>query len=498
MASSNALFVILGNQLFPEKHLNPYKDSKFFMAEDYGLCTYEKHHQHKIILFLSAMRFYADELKNKGYDLTYKKLDPKISYEEKLEKALKNKTKLISFEIEDKFFERRIKDFCKKHGIEWQQVESPMFMCSRQSFEQYKTEVKKPFLKTFYERQRKINSILLDAKGKPEGGKWSFDADNRKKMPKDVVLPEIKIPKNKNPHIIEVKKLTEQHFSDHPGSTQNFWLPTTRKEYLSLLQMFLKNSLKDFGSYQDAINERSPFLFHSLLSPGINMGLILPEEVIQKVVDHYYKNKKVIPLNSVEGFVRQVLGWREFIRGIYQNYSDQQESTNFWQHKRKMKTSWYTGNLGIPPVDYAIKKALDYGYNHHIERLMVLSNIMLLSEINPKEVHSWFMQMYVDSSDWVMGPNVYGMGQFSDGGIFATKPYICGSNYILKMSDYKKGEWCDVLDGLYWRFIDKHRKFFSQNPRLNMMLRSLDKMKEEKKSRIFAAANAFLQEHTEV
>ena len=351
-------------------------------------------------------------------------------------------------------------------------------------------------MKTFYERQRVNHGILLDKNKKPEGGKWSFDSENRKKMPKDTVVPEIPVFKDNSEHQKDVEKLVEKYFNKHPGQNIEVWFPTTRKGYLKVIDEFLKHSIYDFGTYQDAISDKSPFLFHSLISPGINMGLITPEELVKKVESFYYKNKKSVPLNSVEGFIRQVIGWREFIRGIYQNFSEKQETTNFWNHKRKLKISLYEGSTGIPPVDSAIKKAQKYGYNHHIERLMVLSNIMLLSEIDPHEVHTWFMEMYIDTSEWVMGPNVYGMGQFSDGGIFATKPYICGSNYLLKMSNHKKGDWCDIMDGLYWRFVDKHRDFFSKNPRLKMMMGSLDRMDNSKRKRIFSAAENFIKDHT--
>jgi deoxyribodipyrimidine photolyase-related protein len=190
------------------------------------------------------------------------------------------------------------------------------------------------------------------------------------------------------------------------------------------------------------------------------------------------------------------MGWREFVRGIYQNFSEVQDSKNFFKHERKLTKNWYEGTTGSPPVDDAIKKALKYGYCHHIERLMILSNIMLLSEIHPEQVHRWFMEMFVDSADWVMGPNVYGMGQFSDGGIFATKPYISGSNYILKMSDYKKGDWCDIWDGLFWRFVGKNSGFLAKNYRMSMMVKTFEKMDATKKKKLMATAESFIQEMT--
>ena len=211
------------------------------------------------------------------------------------------------------------------------------------------------------------------------------------------------------------------------------------------------------------------------------------------------KIKKIqnkVKINSLEGYIRQIIGWREFMRGIYQNFDKQMENRNFFNHKRKMKNSWYNGTTGLEPLDCSIENALKYGWSHHIERLMILANIMNLCQINPREVYKWFMEMFVDSSDWVMSPNVYGMGLFSDGGIFSTKPYICGSSYILKMMDFKRGEWCDVMDGLYWRFINKNRNFFKKNPRLSMMVSTFDKMNSERKKMILSKANEFIKSNT--
>jgi deoxyribodipyrimidine photolyase-related protein len=226
----------------------------------------------------------------------------------------------------------------------------------------------------------------------------------------------------------------------------------------------------------------------------MNLGLLTPYAIIQETLA-FAKIKKT-PLNSLEGFVRQIIGWREFMRGIYQHYEKKLMSDNFFQHKRKLKKSWYDGTTGIVPLDHTIQNCLQYGYSHHIERLMVVSNIMNLSGVHPLEAYRWFMEMYVDSSDWVMAPNVMGMGLFSEGGIFATKPYICGSAYILKMSDHPKGEWCEVMDGLYWRFIDRNKNFFLKNYRLAMMAKLLEKMDPIRKKRIFSKADQFIQEHT--
>ena len=489
------LFIILGNQLFNPNYLLPYKDHKFFMAEDYALCTFEKHHKLKILLFLSSMRSFKNELKTKNFNVIYKDFnnDFKLSYEQKLEKIIKEKKiKEISFfEIEDKFFEKRILNLVKKNSLKANQVKSPMFLIERQEFKNYLSKNKRPFMANFYKYVRTKTNLLMSNNGTPKGNKWSFDEENRKKLPKNIKIPEIsKIKQTK--HTIELKKFVNINFKDHPGNTDMFWFPTTRKDANKWLDEFLKERIKLFGDYEDAVTDKSNTVFHSALSPLINLGLITPEEIIERLK----KIENKVPLNSLEGYIRQIIGWREFMRGIYQNYDQRLEKTNYFNHKRKMKKSWYDGTTGLDPLDHAIINAKDYGWSHHIERLMILANIMNLCEINPKQVYKWFMEMFVDSSDWVMAPNVYGMGLFSDGGIFATKPYICGSSYFQKMMHFKKGPWCDVMDGLYWKFIDRHKKFFLKNPRLAMMVRISEKMNKERKLRIFKAANNFIKENT--
>jgi len=493
------LFFILGNQLFPLKYLDKFKkDHMIYMAEDYELCTYEKHHKLKILLFLSAMRSYVDNLKKNKFKIEYQKIDNKEfkdDYLNKLKKILNSQKikEVSSFEIEDKFFEKKISRFFKKENIQWNIIQTPMFLNSRNDFKNYLNKTKKPFMATFYKSIRKKSGILVGSDGNPIGDKWSFDEDNRNKLPKDIIIPKFpKIRETNNTKIL--KPIIEKLFSDHPGSTDNFWFATEYEDVLKLLNFFIKEKLNLFGDYEDAVNQKNNILFHSTLSPYINLGLITPELVIKKVLDFHKKNK--IRINSLEGFIRQIIGWREFMRGIYQSYSNDMENTNFFKQSRKMKKSWYQGNTGLPPLDYAIKNAVNYGWSHHIERLMILSNIMNLCEIKPTIVYKWFMEMFVDSSDWVMVPNVYGMGLFSDGGIFATKPYICGSSYFMKMMDFKKGDWCNTMDGLYWRFINRNRNFFLKNPRLSMMVRIFDKMKIERKKLILFEAEKFINKNT--
>ena len=489
-----SLFLILGNQLFPLKYLKPYKDSTFLMMEDYGLCTFQKHHKLKLILFLSAMRSYADELKKNKFKINYYDLnnDFKTSYEKKLENfIIKNKVKeLISFEIEDKFFEKKILSLTKKLKISWKVINSPMFLNSRDDFKDYLSKTKKPFMANFYKTARIKIDILMD-KGKPKGGKWSFDEENRKKLPKDIKIPAMPVA-NETSHTKNLKKEIKQIFKSHPGDVDNFWLPTTHKDSIKWLDYFIAKKFNLFGDYEDAVDTDNNFLFHSALSPMINLGLITPELIIERIK----KVENKIKINSYEGYIRQIIGWREFIRGIYQNYDKILEENNFFKHKNSLTQKWYDGTTGLDPLDHSIQNAKKFGYTHHIERLMVLCNIMNLCEIKPIEVYNWFMEMFVDSSDWVMSPNVYGMGLFSDGGIFSTKPYICGSSYFMKMMNFKKGNWNDIMDGLYWRFINKNRNFFQSNPRLNMMVSIYDKMNTERKNHILKKANQFIRDNT--
>lgn len=487
--------IILGDQLFPLSFYKKFKEAPIFMAEDMGLATHFKYHKHKIAFFFISMRTYADELKSLDFNVHYEKLSA-ASFLERLHKFLiKNKIKKIVVpEVQDKFFEAELSDFSAKNKFEIEFLESPMFLCSRQEFKNYLYYHPKPFMKSFYEKERKRLGILVLKDKKPEGGQWSFDVENRKKAPKELTNKGLAT-HPESEHLKDVTKLINDKFSSHPGSMDDFWLPTDRKGALKSLNHFVQHHLANFGDYQDAITSRDPFLYHSIISPMVNNGLITPDEIIQKVIKTYEADKK-IPLASVEGFIRQLMGWREFVRGIYQNFSEKEDTTNFFNHQGKLTKDWYEGTTGIIPVDDAIKKAQKYGYCHHIERLMVISNIMLLSEIHPQEVHKWFMEMFVDSADWVMGPNVYGMGQFSDGGIFATKPYISGSNYILKMSDYKKDDWSEIWDALFWRFIGKNAVFFTKNPRMSMMAKTFEKMDPAKKKKLYAVAEKFILQKT--
>jgi deoxyribodipyrimidine photolyase-related protein len=257
------------------------------------------------------------------------------------------------------------------------------------------------------------------------------------------------------------------------------------------LDEFLKSRFEKFGIYEDAIVTKETVLNHSVLSPMLNIGLLTPHKIIDKALE--IGKDKNIPLNSMEGFIRQVMGWREFIKIVYEREGTKQRSTNYWKFTRKIPPCFWNGTTGISPIDNTIQKILKTGYCHHIERLMVLGNFMLLCEFDPDEVYRWFMEMFIDAYDWVMVPNVYGMTQFADGGLMTTKPYISGSNYLMKMSDYEKGEWQAIWDGLFWRFMHEHRNFFLKNPRLGMLVGTYDKMIPEKQLAHLKQANNFLK-----
>ena len=464
------------------------------MAEDKGLCTHFKYHKHKLVLFLSAMRSHADEIR-KNHDIKYTQLDDKDNqgkYVKNLEKVLKQHgiKEIVTYKIEDKFFKQEIEDFSKSMSIQQEQKDSPGFMNSPDDFEEYLENVSGPFMHNYYIRQRKKLGLLLDNKGKPLHGKWSFDKENRKKLPADIQIPER--PRFKaTRHTTEVKKLVNSVFPDHPGNTDDFNYGTTRNTALRELKSFLTERFNEFGPYEDAMDKKRRFIFHSVLSPYLNTGLLTPAEVIEAAVGYGLENNIHFP--SIEGFVRQIAGWREFMRGMYHFYD---LKNNYFNHNNSLTGSWYHGTTGIDPLDNIIRKVKKHAYAHHIERLMVLGNIMLLSEIHPDEVYRWFMEMFIDSADWVMVPNVYGMSQFADGGKFATKPYIAGSNYILKISNYDKGEWTDTVDGLYWRFVDKNRDFLRKNARMGVMVKSFERMKKERKKNILKKAETFIRQNT--
>jgi len=483
-----SLFIIPGNSLYDIEQIpGGISNMLFFMAEDKGLCSHYKYHKHKLILIISAMRSYRDRISNK-HEVEYHQIDDtdsELTYEEKLLRTVRKYriSEILSWDIENHFFKKRVEDFCCKNNLKLHIYDSPGFITTHEQFSEYISSHERLFLNEFYIWQRKRLDVLLSQYGGPLNRKWSFDTENRKKLPANVNIPDLPV-LNKTQNTTNVSRLVNDLYPENPGSSNNFYLPTTREQSVYWMNDFFEHRFSRFGPYQDAIASNNCFNFHSVISPLLNIGLLTPDELISGAIE--YRDK--IPFQSIEGFIRQIIGWREFIRGVY-NTVDMRK--NFFNHRNKMNSRWYDGTTGLFPLDVVIKRVISNAYAHHIERLMILSNVMLLCEIDPVEVNNWFMEFFVDSADWVMVPNVYGMGQYADGGSFATKPYISGSNYILKMSDFRKGNWCDVWDGLYWKFISKNRQFFSSNKRMSMMISMLDRMDNKKKERLFGMANEF-------
>jgi deoxyribodipyrimidine photolyase-related protein len=251
-----------------------------------------------------------------------------------------------------------------------------------------------------------------------------------------------------------------REFTEAPGDPGQFWYPVTPQDARLALTDFLNHRLPLFGDFEDAIHRERAFLFHSVLTPAMNIGLLSPREVVDAALAH----RQRVPINALEGFIRQVIGWREYIRGVYSRLGRRQRTGNFWKHTQ----AFAQARTGIVPVDTVVKRVQDHAWCHHIERLMVAGSFLLLCEVDPNEVYRWFMGQFIDAYDWVMVPNVYGMSQYADGGLITTKPYLCGSAYVLRMSNFPRGDWCPVWDALYWRFIHRHMDFFATNPRMSM------------------------------
>ena len=408
-----------------------------------------------------------------------------VELEEDYEKIFREQEEVTVFDPVDHEILEEFKDLADENNVDLKILESPNFLASRKYNRDYFDE-NKIFQLAYYKEVRKKHDILMTEDG-PEGGKWSFDPENRKKMPEDMETPDI--PYFSSEYVEEAKEWVEENFSDNPGNLENFFWPITREQALEMLEDFLENRMEKFGDYQDAFEKDLEFGFHSLISSSMNIGLLNPEEVIEKTLEAHEEHD--YPMNSVEGFLRQIVGWREFIRAMYQLRPEMKEN-NFFDADNRMPQEFYTGETGLPPVDYAIQHAEDNAYCHHIERLMVLSNSMLLLEIDPDEVYDWFMEMFIDSYEWVMVPNVYGMGQYAWDEMM-TKPYISSSNYIGKMSHYKGGDWEESWDGLYWNFINKHEEKISDIHRMSFMTSTLERMNEETVEEHIKNAEAFKQ-----
>ena len=454
------------------------------------------HRQKLVFMRASARRYVEEVLWPAGYEVDYIEFHHMTESGDIVNK-LTHYDEVLYFDPTDDMIDRRVRNAISglEHSPQVHVLDSPNFFLTRREVEGFFANKSKSFFTSFYQWQRERFNVLIDPDTyKPTGGKLSYDTENRKRLPKNHKLPSFQV-YGSNEYVTEAKKYVDKHFSDNPGSVEDFPWPTNHKEARDWLDEFLKNRLDNFGPYEDAIDGSAPWVYHSALSPVINAGLLSPQEVVQRALER--NEHKAVPLASLEGFIRQVLGWREYIRGMYLKQHVQMRTGNVFNHQRRLTNDWYSGTTGIPPVDDVINKTKARSYAHHIERLMVIGNIMFLCEIHPDDVYRWFMEMYIDAYDWVMVPNVYGMSQYADGGSMVTKPYVSSSNYILKMSRYEKGEWCNVWDGLYWRFIETNKERFRKNPRMSMMVSMLEKMPEERRRIIGYRADDFLASKTD-
>ncbi|MGZ8236470.1 MAG: cryptochrome/photolyase family protein [Methylobacter sp.] len=464
-----------------------------YLIEEGLFFKQHRFHRQKLVLHRASMKKYAHLLDPLNVKVNYIDSQNDLSDVRKLihHLAQQHITGIQFADVADNSLKTRIKSCCNTHNITMTETVSPNFLNTLDGVKLFFDKKKTYFQTAFYIEQRKQRNILLDAEGHPLGGQWTFDADNRLKYPKNDKPPLVTAVKE-DCYGQEAKAYVAKHFPNNYGSAENFSYPTDHAGASIWLDEFLETRFEKFGHYEDAMVANEHYLHHSVLTPMLNIGLLSPQQIIDKALQ--VADNKKIPLNSLEGFIRQMLGWREFIRIVYEREGGKQRMKNFWGFERKIPESFWQCTTGIFPVDNVIKKVLQTGYSHHIERLMVIGNFMLLCEFHPDDVYRWFMEMYVDAYDWVMVPNVYGMSQFGDGGLMTSKPYISGSHYLLKMSDYQKGAWTEIWDGLFWRFMHEHRDFFLKNPRLGMLVKTFDKMPEEKRKKHIDVAENYLNQ----
>lgn len=456
------IFILYPHQLF--ENIEKLRGSKVLLIEEPLFFTLYKFHIQKLVMHRASMKFYENYLLQNNIEVQY--------FEDESYLTLCKEENITVYDVVDDWLFKKISKNFKNLTV----LDNPNFLNPKDE---------NRFFHKYYINRRK-DLELFCPNGKPEGGKWSFDEQNRKKMPKDEFLP-LKLV-FENEYIVEAKQYCKKFKSF--GSCEEFLYPVTFDEAKANFGYFLENKFSKYGTYQDSIVKDGKFLFHSNISSSLNTGLLDLNHVIEK------SSQIDVPFNAKEGFIRQVIGWREFMLSIYKSSHVQLRTTNFFNFKNKMPKKILEGKSLITPLDDVIKKLDKTSYSHHIERLMILGNIFLLLELDPDDVYEFFMSSYIDAYDWVMVGNVYGMSGFSDGGSITTKPYISSSNYIVKMSnDYKKSEaWCKIMDGLYWRFLNKHKDLFKSNIRMRMQLAILEKMDDVKLQNHIQTAEIYLKE----
>jgi deoxyribodipyrimidine photolyase-related protein len=487
---SQSVSIVFPHQLF-EFHPALEKGREVWLIEEPLFFTQFNFHAQKLIYHRATMRRYYDRLLAFGYRVRYIESRSDEATTEIWMKILKdtNVHRVYLVDPVDYLLKRRVVRYANRMNIRLYWTDSPNFLLTPDQVASYFGTKKRFFLNAFYIDERKRQEVLVQG-DQPVGGKWTFDEENRRKMPQGIKVPALET-HDEDAVYDEAIAYVQQHFPQAWGHVKRPIYPIDRSAALRWLEKFCRERLYAFGTYQDAMHTSHRFGFHGVLTPMLNIGLLHPKELITMAIAIGKEQK--IEINNIEGFVRQVMGWREYIRAVYQIQGVSARKRHFWNHHRPLPKQFWEGQTGIEPIDQMVLGLKETAYAHHIERLMVAGNFMLLCEIDPDEVYRWFMELFIDAYDWVMVPNVYGMSQFADGGMMSTKPYISGSNYLLKMSNFEKGEWCQIWDGLYWRFIHKHRTFFLTNPRSAMMVRQWDKMDSEKQGQHLKFAEGYLK-----
>jgi deoxyribodipyrimidine photolyase-related protein len=454
-------------------------------------------------LFLSAMRHFAEALTARGLPLDYLKLGAHGfgSIGDALSDTLSRHRPqaVVMAEAGEWRLEQAIAGVCQAAGVRLVVRDDLHFLASRAEFADHAQGKSRLVMEAFYRHMRLKHQVLLDDLGQPEGGQWNFDHDNRGAFGREGpgMLPP---PPSFAPDAItrEVLADVETHFGDHYGSAARFDWPVTREQALVALKDFIAFRLQDFGRFQDAMWTDEPFLYHGLLSSSLNLKLLDPREVIDAAVAHWRAG--AVPLESVEGFVRQILGWREFMRGVYWWRMPRLADANALKHHHDLPDWYWTGNVGMNCMKQAIGQTLRTGYAHHIQRLMVTGNFALTFGVAPAQVHAWYLSVYVDAVEWVELPNTVGMSLFADGARFVTKPYAAGGAYIRRMSNYcdgcryqpgtRSGEGACPMTVMYWDFVARHERMLENNPRTVMMARNLRRFSAEERAAMQGSADA--------
>lgn len=489
--------------IFPHQLYNPHpasaKDRLHIMAEDTQFfedpATSIKFHKQKLMLHRASMKCYEKEvLRKQGFKTIYVDLGD-ISAIYSITDKLK-KEGLVTLHVvdpNDQRLEQRLKQFCELYDLDLMIYETPNFLTPKVELERFFSGRRRPRMEDFYINQRKRMGILLDGSEEPLGGKWIVDSQGGGLSSRRLRVPEMKRFRS-NAYVEEARHYVEKKFPDHPGVTGEFVYPISEEEAKAWFDDFLERRFDRFGSSRELIARSEPFLFNSVLSSSLNIGLISPTYVLERL--NRFLKKRAAPIEAVEPFVRQIIGWREFMRGVYLTMGVKQSGINFFLHAKRLSSMWYGVESGLPPLDDVLRGMQRYAYCSGAERLKVLGNLMLICEVHPDEVHRWFMEMFVDAYDWSMVPNVYGLSQFADGGLIIPAPHVYPSSEITSDSDYGKGEWCRTWDGLLLRFMERHRLLFSRNPQLIKHMQFRSKFTKRQRKELIKLGDRFIRKAT--